>query len=116
LERRDAVEVFVVLDKAFFGKGVFGVFSSADKAAAQVEVFGNAWGCTCEVKQFSLDGSLDPSGTLFAAFTHDSLYDTYVLDGVYTEVVAAHAATNRKGLVAELILDGLTGPVIRDAE
>lgn len=110
------MEVFVVLDKAFFGKGVFGVFSSSDKAAIQVEAFGNAWGCTCEVRQFSLEGGLDPSGTLFAAFTHDSLYDTYVFDGVYTGIAAAHAAADRKGLVAELILDGLTGPVIRDAE
>ncbi len=109
------MDVFVVLDKAYFGKGVFGIFSSADRAEAHVEVFGNAWGCTCEVRRFSLEGSLDPSGTVFAAFTHDSLYDVYVFDGVYTGAVAAYAAADKNGLVAELVLDAVTGPVIRDS-
>jgi hypothetical protein len=99
------VELFVVVDKAFLGRGVFGVFSSIERAEAFAEDFHKEKNWPCNVRQYSVIGYEENGDTVFAAHIYDDLHDTFVLDGIYAEAIFAFDAVGRKGLVIKFKVD-----------
>lgn len=88
-----------------FGKGVFGVFSTAEKAAHCKEDLAQENGCFCEVKRVSVIDSCHLPATIFAAHTYDELYDCHTLDGLYSQQDIAFDAAGSRGLVVEFVVD-----------
>jgi hypothetical protein len=95
------MELFVVMDKAMLGRGVFGVFSHIDTA----ESFVADLKFHSIVMVFSLIGPYDGSGKVYAAHSYDHFYDTHVFDGIYSESELAYEAVGQKGLILEFVLD-----------
>jgi hypothetical protein len=103
--RRDRLEAFIVSDAMIFGKGVFGIFSTLEKAVCFKEEFENETKYFCEVKKVSIIGAYEVYNNIFAAHTYDGLYDMHVFDGLYAELELAFEAVGEKGLVVEFVID-----------
>jgi hypothetical protein len=99
------MDVFVVSDAMIFGKGVFGIFSTLQKAICFKEEFEKESRYFCEIKQLTTIGSYNFSGNIFAAYTYDLLYDMHTFDGLYTESELALEAVGERGLVDEFAID-----------
>jgi hypothetical protein len=95
------MELFVVMDKATLGRGVFGIFSRIEVAESFVK------GLTFHsmVLAFPLIGPLDGSGKIYAAHAYDNFYDTHIFDGIYSQSEVAYEAVGQKGLIIEFVLD-----------
>jgi hypothetical protein len=94
-----------VSDAMIFGKGVFGIFSTLEKAVCFKEEFEKESKYFCEVKKLTVVGAYELLGNLFAAYTYDALYDMHTLDGLYTKLEQAFEAGGEKGLIVEFVID-----------
>lgn len=83
------------------GRGVFGIFSSMEKA---MEFIGS-FQFHCLVLAFPLIGAYDESGKIYAAHIYDNFYDTHVFDGIYSQSELAYEAVGQKGLIIEFVID-----------
>ena len=95
------MELFVVMDKSILGRGVFGIFSSMEKARVFIENFN----FHCLVTASPLIGTYDGSGKIYAAHSYDNFYDTHIFDGIYSGSELAYDAVGQKGLIIEFIID-----------
>ena len=95
------MELFVVMDKSILGRGVFGIFSSMEKAGVFIENFN----FHCMVTASPLIGPYDGSGKIYAAHSYDNFYDTHIFEGIYSRSELAYDAVGQKGLIIEFILD-----------
>lgn len=98
------VELFILADSAFFGRGVFGVFSCADLAKEYKEKIEGIF-CEWEIKKVELIGEGLTSQVVYAAYIYHELYDCYSLDGIYARKEDAKEAVGKKGKVVEFIID-----------
>jgi len=96
---------YVVSDALIFGKGVFGVFSTLEKAIEFKNDFERESKYFCEIKQLSVRGSYTFPDNIFAAYTYDLLYDMHTLDGLYAESEIALDAAGKRGFIDEFIID-----------
>jgi hypothetical protein len=99
------MDVFVVSDSMIFGKGVFGIFSTLEKAICFKEEFEKENKYFCDLKQLTIIGSYNFPDKLFAAYTYDLLYDIHSLDGLYAESELALEAVGERGLIDEFAID-----------
>jgi hypothetical protein len=99
------MDAFIVSDAMIFGKGVFGIFSTLEKAVCFKEEFEKESKYFCEVKKLTVIGVYEFPGNLFAAHTYDALYDMHTLDGLYAKPELAFDAVGEKGLVVEYVMD-----------
>jgi hypothetical protein len=95
------MELFVVMDKSILGRGVFGIFSSMEKARIFIENFN----FHCLVVASPLIGPYKGTGKIYAAHSYDHFYDTHIFDGIYCSGELAYDAVGQKGLVIEFIID-----------
>jgi hypothetical protein len=98
------LQLFVVMDPALFGKGVFAVFSDQERAAAYGESQTRE-SPACEVRSMTAMGGRCEKNRVFAAHTYDGMYDVFVLDGLYVEPLDAEEAAGDNGLVIEFEID-----------
>lgn len=99
------MEVFVVRDAMIFGKGVFGVFSSLEKASSFKEKIEKESKYFCEINKLTVIGTYRFPGNVFAAHTYDLFYDMHTLDGLYAESGLAFEAVGERGLIVEFVID-----------
>jgi hypothetical protein len=99
------MDVFVVSDAMIFGKGVFGIFSTLDKAVCFKEEFEKENKYFCEIRQLTTIGSYTFPNNIFAAYTYDLLYDMHTLDGLYADSELALEAAGERGLINEFVID-----------
>jgi hypothetical protein len=99
------VDVYVVSDAMIFGKGVFGIFSTLEKAACFKEELEKENNYSCEIKKLTIRGAYEFPGNIFAAHTYDLLYDVHTLDGIYAKQDFAVEAVGDKGLIVEFVID-----------
>jgi hypothetical protein len=100
-----SLELFVVLDKAFLGRGVFGVFSTIEKAEAFAEVLFEETHQLCSTTRCTVMGLEEYGETVYAAHLYNDLYDTYVVDGIYAKAAFAFDAVGDKGLIIRFKVD-----------
>jgi len=98
------MELFAVIDKALFGRGVFGIFSTYSRAHEYMEQTEEVRSL-CEIKPFEIQGEAITSTCIYSAYTYIKLYDLYVLEGLYTESFDAYTAAGHNGMVIEWIVD-----------
>jgi len=95
------MELFVVMDKAFLGRGAFGIFSSLDKAQS----FMDDLKFHSLVRTFPLIGAYEGPGKIYAAHSYDHFHDTHVFEGIYSQSELAYDAVGQKGLIIEFVID-----------
>lgn len=93
------------MDQAFFGKGVFAVFSSYEKAWDFTEAFVAETNHLCHIRLVPLLGNIAVSNRVYAAHTYDQLHDVHVFDGLYGATSVAHDAAGKGGLVLAFAVD-----------
>ncbi|MBA4417706.1 MAG: hypothetical protein C0392_07325 [Syntrophus sp. (in: bacteria)] len=99
--RRYDMELFVVMDEMLLGQGVFGVFSTIDKAQAYSEGFELSTKFRCAIKQLTITGHYIFPDSVFVVYTYDDLCDSYIFDGLYSKTLYAHDAAGDRGQVVE---------------
>jgi hypothetical protein len=99
------MELFVVLDKAFLGRGVFGIFSNREKAEKFVTDLQEETSHTCAISSLPVIGNGGHGETVFAAHVYNHLYDTFVFDGIYAKEAFAYDAVGHKGLIIRFTVD-----------
>lgn len=99
------MDLYVVSDAMIFGKGVFGIFSTLEKAICFKKEFEKESKYFCEVKQLTPIGSYNFPGNIFAAYTYDLLYDVHTFEGLYAESEIAWEAAGERGLINEFVID-----------
>jgi hypothetical protein len=104
-KRRPVVELFIVTDEMLMGRGVFGVFSSNEKAKTYMEDFELRTGFRCAIKGLEVVAGEETCTTVCVAYTHDCLHDIYLLDGLYALACDAYDATGDRGLIVEFVVD-----------
>src|SRR5512137_828966 len=92
------MEAFIVSDAMIFGKNVFGVFSTLEKAVCFKEEFEKESNYFCEVKEIQVIGAIGMTYNVFTALTYDGLYDMHTFDGLYARADLAFDAVGEKGL------------------
>jgi len=98
------MELFVVMDRSLFGRGVFGIFSTYTKAYEYMDQKEGARSL-CEIKKFEIHGEVIQPTYIYSAYTYIKLYDLYVLEGLYAESFDAYTAAGHNGMIIEWILD-----------
>jgi hypothetical protein len=101
----DGKELFVVMDKAFFGRGVFGVFSASEKADSCCREIKKEAGYETEVRRIAVEGGRSSLHGIFIAHTYDKLHDLHVFDGLYCNAQDAREAAGREGLIVRFLID-----------
>jgi hypothetical protein len=99
------MEVFAVMDKAFFGRGVFAVFSTRERAEEHKPAIEEVHRSVCTVRACKVISAGGPADTLYAGYTYDDVYDVLIFDALYAGAAHARDAAGRKGLVVRLLLD-----------
>jgi len=99
------VELFVVEDEVLMGRGVFGIFSTIEKAESYMQDFQLRTGFRCAIKKLEVIGSRETCASVCAAYNHDCLHDVYLLDGLYAAAWDAYEATGDQGLIVEFVID-----------
>jgi hypothetical protein len=92
------------MDRAFFGQGVFAIFSTQEKAARYMNSEARE-GPGCEIRTMGVMGKAECDDRVFAAYAYNGVYDVYIFDGLYGEVLDARDAAGHKGLVMEFGID-----------
>ncbi len=98
------MDLYVLIDSAFFGRGVFGVFSRSDLAYGHASKIQDLF-CQWEIKRVELCGERLEDDFVYVAYHYYELYDCYTFDGVYANAEDAREAVGRKGLVVEFRVD-----------
>jgi hypothetical protein len=101
----ETLDAFIVSDAMIFGRGVFGIFSTLEKAVCFKEEFEKESKYFCEIKKLTVIGTYEFPSNIFAAHTYDVLYDMNTLDGLYAKPELAFDAVGEKGLVVEFVID-----------
>lgn len=99
------MKLFVVADKMILGKGVFGVFTTHENAFAFMDDFERKTSNMCEIKQWSLMGTLAERTHVYAAHVYDDLHGVYVPDGIYVELDDAYEVAGNKGMIIRFAID-----------
>ncbi|MDR2017664.1 MAG: hypothetical protein LBQ00_02100 [Syntrophobacterales bacterium] len=99
------MELFVVTDEMLMGQGVFGVFSTIEKAKVFMEDIQLRTGFRCMIKGLEVFGNEDRCSAVCVAYNHDCIHDVYLLDGLYALPWDAYEATGDRGLIVEFIID-----------
>jgi len=99
------MELFVVMDKSMLGRGVFGVFSSFEKALSFSDKLYRDTRFHSEIRTCAVIGKNYCSGTVYAAHSYSDLYDTHIFDGIYSEHSLAYDAIGNKGLLIRFVID-----------
>ena len=99
------MDLYVVEDEVLMGQGVFGVFSTIDRASAYMEEFHLRTGFRCAINRLEVLGGLETCIKVCVAYTYDFIHDVYLLDGLYRESWDAYEATGDKGLIVEFVVD-----------
>lgn len=101
------MRVFAVRDKAWLGRGIFAVFSTAAKAERFLDQSTGIVGQCGEIAELAViasDGSHTPS-SVFAAYLYDDLHDSHIFDGLYEDAAVAGDVAGRKGRVVPFAID-----------
>ena len=99
------MEVFVVADEMIMGRGVFGIFSTPEKAGTFLTDFELREGNRCAITKLKVFGGDRLLTRVCAAYNHDCLHDVYLLDGIYAEPDDAREATGDRGMIVEFAID-----------
>ena len=99
------MKLFVVADKMILGKGVFGIFTTHENALTFMDDFERKTSNMCEIKQWSLIGTLAERTHVYAAHVYDDLHGVYIPDGIYVELDDAYEAVGQKGLIIRIAID-----------
>lgn len=99
------VGLFVVMDKHILGRGVFGVFTSNEKAEKYLDETKQEVGCLCVVHEMDVIGICHSPEEVFAGYIYDSFYATHVLDGIYGDPLVAREGAGPGGRVVRLVVD-----------
>jgi hypothetical protein len=99
------VELFVVADEMLMGQGVFGIFSTIEKAKTFMESLVLRTGFRCAINNLEVVGSEACCTTVCVAYNHDTIHDVYLLDGLYAIAWDAYDATGDRGLIVEFVVD-----------
>jgi len=110
------VDFFVVRDAMILGKGVFGIFSTLEKAAVFKEELGKETKYSCDIDKLAVLGTYKFPGNVFAAHVYHELYDVHTLDGLYAGLELASDAVGEKGLIVEFVIDVPEKKQIRTAK
>jgi hypothetical protein len=97
--------LFVVIDKAFFGRGVFGVFSALAKADSYCLEIKKEMGYETEVRRVEALGEGSDGNTVFAGHNYNKLHDLHVFDGLYSHAEDAREAAGFEGLIVRFYVD-----------
>lgn len=100
------MELYVVIDRAFLGKGVFAVFSTREKAEDFVGRFERETANLCDIMKMGVTGLRVSEDSVFAAHAYNDLYDTFFFDGIYDDIFVAYEAVGSKGLIVRCVIDG----------
>lgn len=92
------------MDAAFFGRGAFGVFSNERRAHQYKNTIRDVF-CQWEIRRVRPIGEKRKDDLIYLAYIYHELYDTYTLDGLYTDAEVAKEAAGNKGLVFEFRID-----------
>lgn len=98
------MELFVLMDSAFFGRGVFGIFTCSDLAKEYRDKMNDIF-CQWEIRRFNLIGDKTEHGLVYVAYLYHELYDLYSLDGIYANEEDAKDAVGNRGMVVEFRID-----------
>jgi len=98
------MELFVLMDSAFFGRGVFGIFTRDDLALKYRDEVEKTF-CQWEIRKVNLIGEKLEKELVYAAYIYHELYDSYTFDGIYANEEFAKDAVGEKGLVVEFRID-----------
>jgi hypothetical protein len=104
-EQEVFVELFVVADEVLMGQGVFGIFSTHDRALTYMEDFQTRTHFRCVIMKLAVTGNAAAPDKVCVAYVHDCIHDVFELDGLYGEPLLARDATGDKGLVVEFMID-----------
>jgi hypothetical protein len=99
------MEVFAVIDQAFFGRGVYAVFSSLRMAEEHKQAVEAEHGSLCTVRACTVIAAEGPTDTLYAGYSYNGIYDVLIFDAIYAEAPHARDAVGHRGLVVRLIID-----------
>lgn len=99
------MEAFIVIDDMVLGRGVFGIFSTAEKARTYKDEFEARTAIKCEVRQISIVGPCASPNAVLAASGYDQIHDWHIFEGLYGEMPLARDAVGAKGLVVEFVID-----------
>lgn len=98
------MDLFLLMDAAFFGRGAFGVFSTKERAEDYRKRLKDVF-CQWEIKKVKPIGKTRNDDLIYVAYVYHELYDIYTLDGIYTDAELARDAVGAKGLVYEFRID-----------
>jgi hypothetical protein len=99
------MEVFVVADEMIMGQGVFGIFSTHERARAFLDGPESRDGFRWAIIKMKVFGGNELLTRVCAAYNHDCLHDVYLLDGIYAEPPDAREATGDRGMIVEFAID-----------
>ena len=99
------MELFVVEDEMLMGQGVFGVFSTIEKAKTYMDDFQLRTSFRCAIKKLEVLGTREACSRVCVAYNHDCIHDVYFLDGLYALVWDAYEATGDRGMIVEFVVD-----------
>ncbi len=106
------MELFAIMDRAFLGRGIFGVFSDFAGADSYLREYMAVDVPLCEIRSLTV---VDPwgegaaagplSGFVFVAYMYDQLHDQTVFEGLYPDPLSAREAVGDGGLVVKFCID-----------
>ncbi|MCX7856486.1 MAG: hypothetical protein N2513_00665 [Deltaproteobacteria bacterium] len=96
--------IFALMDSAFFGRGVFGIFTSETLALEYAAKLENVF-CQWEIKRLNLIGEEVDDDLVYVAYIYHELYDSFTLEGVYANGDDARDAVGHKGMVVQFKID-----------
>jgi hypothetical protein len=99
------MEVFAVMDQAFFGRGVYAIFSSRRKAEENMPMIEMERRALCTIRACTVIAAEEPADTVYAGYSYNGIYDVLIFDAIYAEASHARDGVGRKGLVVRFLLD-----------
>ncbi len=100
------------MDKAFLGRGVFGVFSDFARADGYLRECMAVDVPLCEIRSLTVVDPWGPvaatgplPGFVFVAYVYDQLHDQTVFEGLYPDPLSAREAVGDSGLVVRFCID-----------
>jgi hypothetical protein len=106
------LELFAIMDKAFLGRGVLGIFSDFAGAESYLRECMAVDVPLCEIRSLRVidpwgpgAAAASPTGFVFAAYMYDQLHDQTVFEGLYPDALCAREAVGDSGLVVRFLID-----------
>lgn len=101
------------MDAMILGKGVFGIFSTVEKAQVFKDQFEASTAFGCQVRRISVIGGCGSPKSILAAHSYEQIYDSHIFEGLYAEVLLARDAVGEKGLIVEFVIDAPQSKQVR---